>query len=345
MTLASGGILIIDKEVGMTSAAVVSRARVFLGEKRVGHTGTLDPFATGVLPICFGRATAAAHYMLHWDKRYLCGISLGMSTDTMDCLGSTIEQTPEANWKRFVLPLDEKIERELEMTVQSMIGVHVQEVPIYSAVKVDGKRLYRYAREGRDVDLPKREITVHEAIYHGVSIDEQTGYPVVFVEFLVSSGTYIRVLAESFGGAIGCHAHAKSLRRLAAGHFTVEQSVTLDRLFDAFQSHGRDALLFRQKMADERVISPVGEAFSGWPRVLFDTKEAIDLAHGKKIPVERGRQSEPASEYAARHATPEEDMLAFFSADQLIAVGRIEDGLYRVKRVFISPDQFNESIG
>lgn len=185
MTLTSGGILMIDKEEGLTSSAVVSRMRVLLGEKRVGHTGTLDPFATGVLPICYGRATAAAHYMLDWNKRYLCGILLGLSTDSMDYTGTAIERTPEAMLKRFV-SRDEHALRELEAVARSFIGKRMQRVPIFSAVKIDGKRLYRYAREGCEVDLPEREITVYEAIFHGITLDEDMGFPSSLLNFLLA---------------------------------------------------------------------------------------------------------------------------------------------------------------
>ncbi|HHX19236.1 MAG TPA: tRNA pseudouridine(55) synthase TruB [Clostridiaceae bacterium] len=334
MTLTSGGVLVIDKEEGMTSAAVVSRARVLLGEKRVGHTGTLDPFATGVLPICFGRATAAAHYMLHWNKRYLCDISLGMSTDTMDCTGETIERTPEMVWRRFISD-NGGIQRDLEVVTRSFVGERIQQVPIFSAVKVDGERLYRYAREGRDVDLPEREITVYEAIYRGLSIDEEMGFPVVSVEFLVSSGTYIRVLAEEFGRALGCFAHARSLRRLAAGPLVIEQSVALDDLFDAFNALDRDPIHLRRRLAEDGTVRSLASVFAGWRNVVFDREDALDLAHGRKVPVDRGRLLSSPRECASNE---EDGLLAFLCEDRLVAFGCVEGRYYRVKRVFLEPD-------
>ncbi|HNZ63906.1 MAG TPA: tRNA pseudouridine(55) synthase TruB [Bacillota bacterium] len=338
MIPSSGGILIVDKEVGMTSAAVVSRARRLLGERRVGHTGTLDPFASGVLPVCFGRATAASHYMLHWNKRYLCGISLGMSTDTMDCTGEEALRTPEADWRRFAVLPDDAVVRELSAAAKSLVGEREQQVPVYSAVKVNGKRLYRYAREGCEVACPKRDITVYDAVYRGLFTDEATGFPVVMVEFLVSSGTYVRVLAEDFGRAIGCYAHARSLRRLAAGHLSVDQSVTVDDLFGIFRSLGRDTAHFLRRITEKGIVLPLSSVFGGWPRVFFDDKGASDLVHGRKVPVVEGRSAPPADSLAERNAGAEPGMFAFFSGSRLIAVGRAEEGYYCVKRVFTAPE-------
>ncbi|HHW93606.1 MAG TPA: tRNA pseudouridine(55) synthase TruB [Clostridiaceae bacterium] len=334
MTHVAGGVLIIDKEEGMTSAAVVSRVRVLLGEKRVGHTGTLDPFATGVLPVCFGRATAAAQYMLHWNKRYLCSISLGMSTDTMDSTGMTVEQTPETNWRRFASD-DPHIQRELEAVTCSFIGKRIQEVPIYSAVKVDGKRLYRYAREGSEVDLPKREITVYDAICRGVSIDNETGFPAILVEFLVSAGTYIRVLAEEFGRALGCFAHAQRLRRLAAGPLTIERSITLNSLFELFNALGRDPKRLRRRIREEGIVSSLGSVFADWRTVIFDRASAIDLTYGRKVSLTAGRLVSPFREFKSQ--VVDDELFAFYYGEQLIAIGFIEGEYYRVKRVFLEP--------
>ena len=341
MTLTSGGILIIDKEEGLTSSAVVSRVRVLLGERRVGHTGTLGTIATGVLPICYGRATEAAHYMLDRNKRYLCGISLGLSTDSMDYTGTTIERTPETVLKRFVSQ-DEHLLRELEAVARSFIGKRIQRVPIFSAVKVDGKRLYRYAREGSEVDLPEREITVYEAVFHGMTIDEDTGFPVVSVEFLVSAGTYIRALAEEYGRALGCSAHARSLRRLAAGSLTVEQSVTLERLFDAFNKLGRDPMRLRQCLAEDGTIKSLGSYFTSFRLVIFVREGALDLTHGRKVPVNRGRLLPPRCE-CTEHG--EDDLIVFCHGEQLVAFGFIEGQYYRVKRVFLEPTEIKSFEG
>ncbi len=341
MTFASGGIVVIDKDEGMTSSAVVSRMRVLLGEKRVGHTGTLDPFATGVLPICFGRATAAAHYMLNWDKRYLCGISLGMTTDTMDRTGTTVERTPETAWRRYASQ-DRYIQSELEAVTDSFIGKRMQRVPIYSAVKVDGRRLYRYAREGSDVDLPEREITVYEAAFHGLSLEEETGIPIVLVEFLVSSGTYVRALAEEYGQALGCCAHARTLRRLAAGPLTVEQSITLDSLFDVFNALGRDPMRLRQRMTEDGSARSLASVFSGWPRVIFEREDVLDLTYGRRVPVNRGRFVPSISK---REEGGHNDLLAFFYGDKLVAFGFVEGQHYRVKRVFLEPDDIRTCEG
>ena len=317
------GILIVDKEAGMTSADVVSRIRRLAGIRRVGHTGTLDPFATGVLPVCLGRATAAATFMLNWAKRYRCEIRLGYATSTMDPEGQVTKRPARPSlWRRFLDQADERARQDLEEAVASLTAVDFQQAPRYSAVKVKGKPLYLYARQGQEVERPVRPVTVYEAGLQGVRADE-SGYPLVTVEFLVSSGTYIRSLADELGEKLGCQGHAASLARLAAGHFDLSSACRLDQLTGEL----------------EGLLLPAGDAFRGWPRLMLTRPQALDLAYGRAIIFEE-EGLEAAEELAGKLSPPPDDSwLACLLEGRLLAVGRREEDSFRARRVFIRPEE------
>ncbi len=320
MSLVDGGLIIVDKEPGLTSAAVVARLRPLLGMKRVGHTGTLDPFATGVLPICFGRATAAAGMMQRLDKAYLCEIKLGYATTSLDPEGEISERASDPGlYRRY---LEESTRKDfLEAAVSALTEEKIQKPPLYSAVKVEGKRLYKYARQGETVERPDRQITVYKARLTGLREDEE-GYPLLTVEFLVSSGTYIRSLADLLGRRLGCFGHAASLRRLSVGPFNLERAVTLDQLSRLFFEAGERSQAFRGLIQEKDLVLPVGEVFFNWKKKELSREEAVSLAHGRPIPCE---------------ADPEGE-LAFFHQDRLIAIGSAAAGTCRVSRVFAAPE-------
>ncbi|NLB50849.1 MAG: tRNA pseudouridine(55) synthase TruB [Clostridiaceae bacterium] len=327
MTAGPEGLLIVDKEAGLTSAQVVARVRRLSGIRRVGHTGTLDPFATGVLPVCLGRATAAATYMLNWDKAYQCQIRLGFATDTMDSDGQATDIAPgKESWLPF-LEGDPAAILTLKETVASLASITCQQAPLYSAVKIKGKPLYKYAREGKEVERPVRPVTIYESSYLGLSRDRE-GYPLVAVRFLVSSGTYIRSLADQLGRQLGCFAHAASLRRLSTGHLDLSSAVRLDTLT------GKGEL--------ERFLQPVTEAFRGWPQLPLTEQEGLDMAHGRAIPCPTDR-IESADPGLARLAPPPDmDWLTFRYLDRLVAVGRREEDSCRPRRVFITPEELRK---
>ncbi|NLA71755.1 MAG: tRNA pseudouridine(55) synthase TruB [Clostridiaceae bacterium] len=338
MTDPVDGIIIVDKATGFTSASVVAALRRLLNERRVGHTGTLDPLATGVLPICYGRATAAATFMLNWNKRYLCDIELGTATTTMDREGDVSESaTDPMTWKRFLDSNDEEALGILSSTVSSLTEETCQKAPMYSAVKFKGKPLYKYAREGKDIERAQREITVYESRFLKINQGER-GYPIVTVEFLVSPGTYIRVLADQLGRQLDCLGHVSKLRRLASGHFSVADAVRIDDLFELFGSLEKDPVKLRIELAERGVLLPVRQAFIGWPRMELTKKEAIDLAHGKTIApaVERVVVAEPLTALLA--PPPGNEWLAFVYNDKLVAVGKATQDVCRVQRVFTTPE-------
>ena len=301
-----GGILIIDKQAGMTSAGVVSRIRRLLNMKRVGHTGTLDPFATGVLPICFGRATRASAYMLHWDKRYRVDIRLGYATTTMDIEGEAILPIADVGECRKWLEDESRIRQEVERLVEEK----EQRPPMYSAIKHRGKPLYEYARQGIEIERPMRSIRVYESVFKNLWEDEQ-GYPIVSVELMVSAGTYIRSLADLLGQRLGCGAHAAALRRLSVGHFDLQKALTLDELeskIDTLDAHDW--------------VIPVADVFTHWDQYPLTEEEAVRLSNGQSFSCECVDSPE----------------VAFIHKGRLIAIGEISGGLCRTKRVFVSAE-------
>ncbi len=309
------GIILINKDSEISSAAVVAQVRRLLGMKRVGHCGTLDPFATGVLPVVFGRATAAVPYMSEYDKEYRCRIQLGSSTDTMDREGEIIKQAPE-NFDASKLEDPSYVEQLLN----SFLGEIKQQAPLYSAVKVAGKPLYKYARQGKEVERPWRTVTVHSIKLLGIYHREGFELPCLDVLFSTSKGTYIRSLADSIGRKLGCYAHAAELERTACGPFTLDQTVKTADLFDCFEGLGRDSKAFLSASIDEGVVKATLTAFTGFPTQAVELSDAIKLTHGQEIKV-----------------FPDDitlDTVTFTYNNVLLAVAGVNRGLAKVKRVF-----------
>lgn len=209
------GILIIDKPVGPTSHDVVSSVRKILKEKKVGHTGTLDPAATGVLPLVLGKATKLARYVTGGNKRYLATLKLGVSTDTLDAEGTVTAEKPV-----------DVTEEQVRAAVAKFVGAIDQVPPMYSAKKIEGQRLYELARQGVTVEREAKRVTIFSCDVLEVKLPEVT------IDVLCSAGTYVRVLAADIGDALGCGAHLNMLRRTAAGSFTIDDAVSLEALAD-----------------------------------------------------------------------------------------------------------------
>jgi tRNA pseudouridine55 synthase len=203
------GILLIDKNEGETSFDVVKRLRKALGLKKVGHAGTLDPFATGLLIALLGQGTKLSSHLMAGDKRYLASIRLGTETDTLDPTGHVVRTKPVPNLK----PED------IEKKMLTFVGEIQQTVPAFSAVNIKGKRAYKWAREGMKLDLPKKAVMIRSV--ETISIE----MPVVTIEVVCSGGTYIRSLAADIGNQLGTVAHLSSLRRLSSGPFHVNDSI------------------------------------------------------------------------------------------------------------------------
>ncbi|PIE47901.1 MAG: tRNA pseudouridine(55) synthase TruB [Gammaproteobacteria bacterium] len=215
------GVLLIDKPKGMTSQQVVSKVKYLFkspahNSKKAGHTGTLDPMATGLLPICLGEATKFSHYQLNADKSYQAIIKLGERTDTGDAEGEVIATAD--------VPIFTK--QDLDNTAQQFIGNIMQIPPMYSALKKNGKKLYEYAREGKEIKRPARPITIKSLTLDKISNNE------LLLNVTCSKGTYVRVLGEDIAKALGTGTlgHLTMLRRTATGHFDITNAITIDEL-------------------------------------------------------------------------------------------------------------------
>jgi tRNA pseudouridine55 synthase len=278
------GALIIDKPAGMTSHDVVALVRRTIGERRVGHTGTLDPFATGVLVVLVGRATRLAQFLSGAEKEYEAVIRLGYATDTGDITGVRIEKdTPglTAETQRT-----QSFRREeIEAALASLRGEIEQTPPMYSARKIAGQKLYELARRGEEVERKAVRVTVSqfEALSRDGSLlkTNDDGTSDFVVRVVCSAGTYVRTLAESVGKQLGVGAHLSELRRTRAGQFKIADAITLDRLNDVAQSGSVEQVL----------ISP-NAALSHLPFLNLDADDARRVHHGIDVQIDDAHASD-----------------------------------------------------
>ena len=294
------GVLIIDKPAGITSHDVVARVRRILKERRVGHTGTLDPFATGVLVVLTGRATRLAQFLSGQDKEYEALIRLGVATDTGDVTGRILNQTTGE------LPCFSKTE--LEKALTSLRGPIEQVPPMHSAKKQQGKKMYELARRGETVERKPFPVTIHAFDLIGETEDSppQNGDRTTDIRVRVrcSAGTYIRTLAEDLGRQLGVGAHVVELRRTQAGRFCLEDSVTLEKL----------AEISEQQMLAEIMISPM-QSIDFFPAVSLNPIELTHTQHGKPMKLS-SEQAETFQEAAWIRMCD--------NTDTLIAVGQVD---------------------
>ncbi|SCI78739.1 tRNA pseudouridine synthase B [uncultured Flavonifractor sp.] len=213
----ANGIIVIDKPAGWTSMDVCAKIRGVLHERRVGHAGTLDPMATGVLPVFVGRATRAVEFAAEGGKEYVAGLRLGVVTNTQDTSGTVLEEKP--------VSVDRAA---LEAALAPFRGDILQIPPMYSAIKRDGKKLYELARKGQEVEREPRPVTIY-----GLEVVDQTGPADYLLRVQCSKGTYVRTLCHDIGQALGCGGCMYSLRRTEAAGFSLDQAVTLDALLSA----------------------------------------------------------------------------------------------------------------
>ena len=239
----ASGILVIDKPAGWTSMDVCAKLRGVFHEKRVGHSGTLDPMATGVLPIFIGRATRAVEFAEKSDKEYIARLKLGVITNTQDTTGEVLETRPV------------QISREqLEAALEKFRGDIMQVPPMYSAIKINGKKLYELARKGREVERPARPVGIKS-----LEILEQQGEDLYTIRVRCTKGTYIRTLCHDIGQALACGGCMAFLRRTMAAGFTLEDAVSLERT----QAEGDPASL----------LLPVDSLFAGRPVLVLKSAE------------------------------------------------------------------------
>ena len=294
---AMDGALVIDKPSGMTSHDVVARARHILHERRIGHTGTLDPFATGVLVVLLGKATRLSQFLTGVDKEYEAIIRLGYSTDTGDRTGNPLEG-PSTEARKWT-------EEQIEGALQTLRGDIDQVPPMYSAKKVEGKKLYELARRGETVERKPVRVCIHEfaAIKpEGQLIkDNLDGTFDFHARVSCSSGTYVRTLAEDFGKRLSIGAHLAELRRTRVGDFRLDQAITLDDLKIHFGEESIGAVLL-----------PPGAALSALPSVHLSGEDVRRANHGREVKVAE-------SEWADG-----ENVTIYDADEQLIGVGRYD---------------------
>ena len=255
---AISGALVVDKPVGMTSHDVVQAIRNGTNLRRAGHTGTLDPRASGVLVILVGPAVRLSEYVSASDKRYQAIIRLGGSTDTFDAEGLVTPTVDPVN----------VTEAQFEEALKTFVGEIEQTPPPYSAVKVQGRKAYEMAREGEEVELAPRKITVHH-----LEVLEWTP-PEVVIDVHCSSGTYVRSLANDLGVMLGCGAYLVGLRRTKSGRFSLRDAVPLRKLQEAFTAGNWYQYLI-----------PAAEAIGDWPAVELSPDEVEGVRHGHRVKV------------------------------------------------------------
>ena len=248
------GIVIVDKPAGWTSQDVTARLRRVFGTRRIGHGGTLDPMATGVLPVFVGRATRGVEFFEHADKTYEAVLRLGTVTDTQDSTGTVLEKRPAA-----------VTEAEFRDILPKFTGKIAQVPPMYSAIKVDGKKLYELARAGKEVERKPREITIFS-----LELLEFSG-ETAKIRVHCSKGTYIRTLCHDIGAALGCGACMETLRRTAAGEYTLADSVELDTLLNA------------ERPVD--YLRDVDTLFRQYPAVTLTEKQTLRCRNGNSFSI------------------------------------------------------------
>lgn len=248
------GILLLDKPLGFSSNQALQKIKWLLKAAKAGHTGTLDPLATGLLPLCFGEATKFAHYLTDADKTYVATIKLGITTSTGDAEGAVLSTLPvNVNQADFV------------KASQQFIGEISQVPPMYSALKFEGKALYEYARAGVEIERQSRLVTIHSIKIHSFSGD------VAVITVTCSKGTYIRTLAEDIGKQLGCGAHLIGLRRIATANYDISQAITIEQF---------EAMSDEQRLA---VLAPADSAVLHLPAITLDDDSVFYLLQGQAV--------------------------------------------------------------
>lgn len=296
------GILLLDKPMGITSNAALQQVKRLFNACKAGHTGSLDPLATGVLPLCFGEATKFSQFLLDADKYYRARVRLGVTTDSGDADGKVLETKP----------VPEISDEALEQVLDNYRGEITQVPSMFSALKVDGQPLYKLARQGVEVEREARPVTIYELEVQDRSGDELT------LDVRCSKGTYVRTLAEDIGRELGCGAHVAGLRRLAAGPFKIEETVSIQQL---------EELMSEDRSNMDAKLQPVGAAVKDWPAVELTEVTASFLRQGQPVQVANA----PTDGWVSIFAEAPQNEVEF------IGVGEIQDdGLVAPRRLIAS---------
>lgn len=254
------GVILLDKPLGMSSNQALQKVKWIFNAKKAGHTGSLDPLATGLLPLCFGQATKVSEYLLDSHKKYRTVIRLGETTDTLDSEGEVLETRPV-----------NVTEAQIEAALDQFRGKIKQVPPMYSALKKDGQPLYKLARKGQNIERPARDMTVHSL--KATLIDKQH----VELQVHCSSGFYIRSLAHDLGEVLGCGAHVVELRRTDIKSISVSDAVSID---------------FLESAPLEEVLQPIDSLLGDMPKLEISDEQAVSLTQGKVTPAQGLQTSE-----------------------------------------------------
>ena len=289
------GVILLDKPTGLTSNQALQRVKRLLKARKAGHTGSLDPLATGLLPLCFGEATKISAYLLEADKHYRTVARLGERTDTADAEGEIIETRPVADYDAATV----------EAALAQFRGPIEQVPPMYSAVKVGGRRLYEMARKGEAVERKARHVVIHE-----LTLLRQAGNALE-LDVRCSKGTYIRTLVEDIGETLGCGAHVRELRRVGVAPYDNPSMVTLEDL-EAAAERGLEAL--------DACLMPIESALAHWPRIDLDADAAHYIRQGQALQLP---------------GAPTEGLLVLFEGQgEFLGIGQIlDDGRVAPKRL------------
>lgn len=293
------GVLLLDKPIGLSSNDALIRVKRLYLAKKAGHTGTLDPLATGLLPLCFGEATKFSQDLLEADKTYEATMRLGIRTATGDAEGEAIETRDVSCDEAAVVA-----------AMARFLGDIVQVPPMYSALKREGKPLYEYARAGQTVEREGRQVTILALEMLSCSL------PDVTFRVTCSKGTYVRTLAEDIGEALGCGAHLVALRRTGVGALTLDHAVTLDALSDAAEGE-RDQWL-----------QPVDALLSSFPAVQLDSEATRRFLHGQRL-----RIADLTLNGAAANA---ERVRVYASEGRLLGVAKLGEGVLAPERLVVT---------
>lgn len=285
------GIILVDKPQGWTSHDVVAKLRGIYQQRRIGHSGTLDPMATGVLAVFLGRGTRAVELCENDEKEYVADLLLGIVTNTQDITGEVLEQHSV-----------EVSRQQLEAVLEQFLGPQQQIPPMYSAVKIGGKKLYELARKGQSVERKPRSIVIHELEL--CDFDGKTAR----IRVVCSKGTYIRTLCHDIGAALGTGGCLSSLRRTRAGRFAIDDCVTMEQIQQA-----------RDQNAHMAFLRPVDSLFSGCPTVYLGEKEALRCKNGAENAVS---------------GMPDGTYRVYGPGNEFLMLGQCQNGVLRTVKSF-----------
>ncbi len=292
------GIILLDKDTGLSSNAALQKVKRLFFAKKAGHTGALDPLASGILPICLGQATKVAGFLLNDDKRYFVRGQLGQTTDTLDCEG---EITAIKNFEQIS-------EAQVLDTALSFQGDIEQVPPMYSALKKDGQPLYKLARQGIEIERKARSVTIHKLDFLGY----ENG--IISLEVSCSKGTYIRSLIADIGEKLGCGAHVIELRRTGFAHIDITQAIKFADLETLIGDTDADFEQLDAKVFPSEAMLPSIHS------VTIDKQQSIDIRYGRKIKIENQA----------------DNLVKMFDENTIfLGIGQIENGYLQPKRLFI----------